>query len=247
MPALGWTDLGRVHILDAQLHMQDQLTTILAVGIVLVGLVGAAVETFWEKRKENASARRVKDAQQAVYSAVADDRDLTEPVSATDSAGGGPRLRRADAKASGATMARMLSLYSEQIEQYQHATRARASWSFNLAMVAMLAGLSFVLWGGTVLMQAKDAPLLAAGTILAAVGGAVSAFLAKTFLSVHRLSLLQLNRYFQQPVINEHILMVQRLAEDCGDPDTRRKAYEKIIEQVSSLVRPAADAKTDAR
>lgn len=223
--------------------MQDQLTTLATTGIVLVGIVAAAIETILEKRKEKASSLRVKTAQQAVFSAVAEERG----GAAAESGARDAVPQRGDARASHATMARMLSLYTEQIEQYQHATRARASWSFNLAMVAMFAGFAFVLWGGTVLVQAGEATVLAAGTILAAVGGAVSAFLAKTFLSVHRLSLLQLNRYFQQPVINEHILMAQRLAEDCGDPETRRKAYEKIIEQVSALVRNVAENKTDAR
>ncbi|GEM_PF-5033426 len=51
-----------------------------------------------------------------------------------------------------------------------------------------------------------------------------------TFLRVHRLSLQQLNRYFNQPVINNHILMAQRLADACGENSVQERAYERIIE-----------------
>ena len=45
--------------------------------------------------------------------------------------------------------------------------------------------------------------------MIAAIGGAISAYITKTFLDVHKVSLQQLNRYFAQPVINDHILMAQ--------------------------------------
>ncbi len=97
-------------------------------------------------------------------------------------------------------------------------------------------GFGFVIWGGSVLLTAKEPIVLAAGGLLSTVGGAVSGFITKTFLDVHKLSLKQLNRYFQQPVINDHILMVQRLADDSRDEEIRKKAYDKIIDSITKLI-----------
>lgn len=136
----------------------------------------------------------------------------------------------------------LFNLYSKQIVKYQQETRSRATWSFVFALISMFAGFGFVIWGGSVLLTADDAIVLAAGGLLSTVGGATSGFITKTFLDVHKLSLDQLNRYFQQPVINDHILMAQRLAEDSDDPDTRKKAYERIIESITKLIDSKGEA-----
>ncbi|WP_353572385.1 hypothetical protein [Candidatus Albibeggiatoa sp. nov. BB20] len=122
------------------------------------------------------------------------------------------------------------------MEKYQQETRSRATWSFIFAIISMSFGFGFVIWGGSVLLTAKEPIVLAAGGLLSTVGGAVSGFITKTFLDVHKLSLKQLNRYFQQPVINDHILMVQRLADDSRDEEIRKKAYDKIIDSITKLI-----------
>ena len=135
----------------------------------------------------------------------------------------------------------LFKLYSSQIEQYQQETRFRAFWSFLFGIVSMMAGLGFVLWGGATMINGNEATQLAAGASISAIGGAVGGYIAKTFLNVHRLSISQLNRYFQQPVINDHILMAQRLADDVGDGDTRKQAYKNIITSISQLIASSAD------
>ena len=71
--------------------------------------------------------------------------------------------------------------------------------------------------------------------MIAAIGGAISAYITKTFLDVHKVSLQQLNRYFAQPVINDHILMAQRLADALPNDSPKQKAYEGIIASVTAL------------
>jgi hypothetical protein len=134
------------------------------------------------------------------------------------------------------SMGKLFNLYSKQIEQYQEQTRSRATWSFIFAIVAMSAGLGFVFWGGIVMLSGTETAQVAVGSVIAGIGGAVSAFIVKTFLDVHRLSLTQLNRYFQQPVVNDHILMVQRLAEEVGDNNIKQKAYETMITSLVKLI-----------
>jgi cytochrome c biogenesis protein CcdA len=101
---------------------------------------------------------------------------------------------------------RLFNLYSKQIEKYQTQTQARAGWSFIFAIIAMVSGLGFLVWGGyEIIREHVKWEHVAAGNAISAIGGAVSAFITKTFLDVHRLSLIQLNHYFRQPVLNAHI------------------------------------------
>lgn len=130
----------------------------------------------------------------------------------------------------------LFNLYSKQIEKYQQETRSRASWSFLFATLSMLAGFGFVIWGGSVLLTADEPIVLASSGLLSTIGGIVSGFITKTFLDVHKLSLLQLNKYFQQPVINDHILMAQKLADEMDDQVAKIRAYEKIISSITKLI-----------
>jgi Cyanobacterial TRADD-N associated 2-Transmembrane domain len=132
---------------------------------------------------------------------------------------------------------RLFNLYSKQIEKYQTQTQARAGWSFIFAIIAMVSGLGFLVWGGyEIIREHVKWEHVAAGNAISAIGGAVSAFITKTFLDVHRLSLIQLNHYFRQPVLNAHILTAQRLADNLPEGPAHQKAYESIIAKVSQLI-----------
>jgi len=132
---------------------------------------------------------------------------------------------------------RLFDLYSKQIEKYQTETQARAGWSFIFAIFSMLAGLSFVVGGGIHVLTNPGWEHVAAASAISGIGGAVGAFITKTFLDVHRLSLSQLNHYFRQPVVNAHVLTGQRLADQIEDPLLRQKAYQHLLVQVASLIR----------
>jgi hypothetical protein len=132
---------------------------------------------------------------------------------------------------------RLFDLYSKQIEKYQTETQARAGWSFVFAIFSMVSGLSFVVWGGFHILTNPGWEHVAAATGIAGIGGAVGAFITKTFLDVHRLSLSQLNHYFRQPVVNAHVLTGQRLADQITEPLMRQQAYQQLLNQVCSLIR----------
>jgi hypothetical protein len=100
----------------------------------------------------------------------------------------------------------------------------------------MCAGMGFMFWGGSFILAAPNANHVAAGAAISAIGGGISAYITTTFLDVHKLSLTQLNRYFTQPVINDHIVMAQRLAEDVKDDEVRKKSYEKIVTSITALI-----------
>jgi len=133
-------------------------------------------------------------------------------------------------------MGRLFNLYSKQIEKYQQETRTRASWSFVFAIISMFLGMAFVFWGGTFILSDTGTDKVAAGAAISAIGGGISAYITKTFLDVHKLSLTQLNKYFKQPVINDNILMAQRLADDVDDTEVRKESYKNIIDSITGLI-----------
>lgn len=139
----------------------------------------------------------------------------------------------------------LFKLYSRQIESYQEQTRSRASSSFMFAIIAMFAGIIFIFWGFSYMVNNPSLDASLAGSAISTIGGAISAYITKTFLAVHQLSIQQLNRYFRQPVINDHIVMAQRLADQLEDPLAKKQAYEAIINQVVSLI-AAEDSQSSA-
>jgi hypothetical protein len=140
------------------------------------------------------------------------------------------------------TQGRLFSLYSRQIEKYQKETQSRAGWSFVFSIFAMVAGLGFVFWGGSQIVSQSGWKHVAAGSAISTIGGAVSAYITKTFLDVHKVSLSQLNRYFKQPVVNELILTAQRLADDLGRGEERKEAYQSIIGSIVTLIQADMDS-----
>ncbi|WP_305843053.1 TRADD-N-associated membrane domain-containing protein [Photobacterium leiognathi] len=133
-------------------------------------------------------------------------------------------------------MGRLFNLYSKQIEKYQQETRTRASWSFVFAIVSMFLGMGFIFWGGAFILRDTGTDNVAAGAAISAIGGGISAYITKTFLDVHKLSLTQLNKYFKQPVINDKILMAQRLADEVDDIEVRKESYRNIISSITDLI-----------
>ncbi len=213
---------------------------ITAIAFSSIGVIVGAISQFLDRRRNKQSSEAVREAEKRAYLDIPEEleakiRKLADSQEGLEERTGEIAKLLAESREA-VSVGRLFNLYSKQIEQYQQETRSRASWSFAFAIVAMVAGFAFVVWGGTVLLTASEPIALAAGGLLSSVGGAVSGFIAKTFLDVHRLSLTQLNRYFQQPVINDHILMAQRLAEDAADEETRRKAYGSIIASVTGLI-----------
>jgi hypothetical protein len=125
----------------------------------------------------------------------------------------------------------LLSFYNAKIDVYQLETLGRAHFSFVAAVIAMIVGILFVIWGGSVIITGGDWLKAVAGSVISIVGSTISAYITKTFFDMHRISLAQLNRYFRQPVLNSNILMAQRLA-DLLSPEERSAAYKTIIEGV---------------
>ena len=207
----------------------------------LLGLLGIGYKLFQDYREARRARERVFEAEKEAFKAVPESfvkqtQELrASQVSLEQQAREINRLIESSQNA--LRMGTLFDLYAKQIEKYQTETQARAGWSFIFAIIAMFAGLGFVVWGGAHILTIKDWQHVAAGSAISAIGGSVSAYITKTFLDVHRLSLNQLNHYFRQPVINAHVLTAQRLADQLEDVSAKKQAYETIIANVTNLIR----------
>ncbi len=212
----------------------------------LIALTSGILLYLHERKRDREASARVHEAEREAFKDHPErlSRQLDELSRSQESLEERAQdlSRLLDESRSAVAIGSLFNLFSRQIEKYQDQTRSRANWSFVFAIFSMFSGLGFVIWGGSVLLKAEKPIVLAAGGILASLGGAISAFIAKSFLDVHKISLNQLNRYFRQPVLNDHIVMAQRLADEIGDEEFRRKSYEKIIQSVTALIRIDEDA-----
>jgi hypothetical protein len=129
----------------------------------------------------------------------------------------------------------LFKLYNAQLRIYQNETRGRARLSFAWAVFAMMVGFVVLAVGGSVIVVGGPNALLS-GSSLAAIGGALSAFITKTLLDVHKVSLIQLNRYFKQPVLNSHVLTCQRLIKAIPPGPAQEAMYKLVIQEVIGLL-----------
>ena len=193
---------------------QDNATILLVTALVVFA-GGFLIKIFLEIGQSRDASRRLRDAQQRAFGRQSEDGESAKSPLSLDT---------------------LLDLNSKQIAEYQTETRQRASWSFLSAILAMAAGLALVFWGVRELLDGTTQSRVTGATV-SGLGAALSAYITKTFLDVHKLSLRQLNRYFRQPVINSHILTAQRLAERLESAEARAAAYQQLIASVIALVR----------
>lgn len=94
-------------------------------------------------------------------------------------------------------IASIWNLNSKNIQKYQAETRSRANLSFTFAIISMIVGLTVVILGALLIIINKNFDKnTIAGGVISTIGGALSAYITKTFIDVHRLSITQLNTYF---------------------------------------------------
>jgi hypothetical protein len=206
--------------------------------VAIVAFVFALVRTAYGYFKSKDSARRMADYEKRLFEEWPKETENIKSIIAVEVGDEAKRHELAQLVEGGRGETLRLGLsqiFREQIEVYQNETRARASWSFVIALVAMALGLGFIFWGGNYILTSVEWQGIAAGSVVATLGGSVSAYITKTFLDVHKISLEQLNRYFRQPVLNEHILNAQRLADELEDT-SRNKAYRDLVNSVITLI-----------
>ena len=75
---------------------------------------------------------------------------------------------------------------------------------------------------------------------MTAIGSVVAGFISNTYLRVYERTLVQLNFYFQQPLVTSYVLTAERLA-DKMTGSQRDDAQKQIIDRVLATIGPMAE------
>ena len=132
-------------------------------------------------------------------------------------------------------LAALIRANRKQMEAYDVLARAQAKSAFRNSQVAMAAGLSVLLLGSVVAINADDTASKITTASLTAIGGVLSGFIARTFLQTYSRALRQLNFYFQQPLINSYLLSAQRLVREMS-VSRRDAALSHVVRNVMAVV-----------
>jgi hypothetical protein len=128
----------------------------------------------------------------------------------------------------------LMNLNRILLDQYHRIATDQAESSFKSSKRAMWCGFAWLLmcFTAAILIPATKEAQLLVGT-LAATGGALSGFLGRTYIRVYERSLQQLNRYFEQPLVNSYLLSAERIV---GEMDEGQdEAYKEILRRLLSL------------
>lgn len=127
---------------------------------------------------------------------------------------------------------RALLLFNrKQMEAYESLTRGQAASSYRLSHVALAVGLVVLVGAALSAIIAPDAATKAAAATLGTVGGAISGYVARTYLRIYERTLQQLNHYFEQPLVSSYVLTAERLVEKMSDGQ-RDEALARIITEL---------------
>lgn len=128
-------------------------------------------------------------------------------------------------------LATLMELNQGQITRYHNIVTEQADKSFKSSRLAMGVGLFLLVcaaFGGVYVPLEEIRWFIGA---LAAFSTLLSGYLTKTYLAMYKESIGQLNRYFDQPVLNSYYLTAERLTEGL-DVEHAQEVRQQIINEV---------------
>lgn len=189
-----------------------------ALGIALM-ILGAILVLFAVYRRQTERAaiyeQREQRAKEDVDEAIGQLRDVTD-------------------------LPALIRINRQQMEQYEELTRRQANSSYRLSQGALAIGLSLLAAGSVAALLTPESSSKAVVGALTAIGSVVAGYISNTYLRVYERTLVQLNFYFQQPLVTSYVLTAERLADKMAGAQ-RDEAQKQIIERVLATIGPMAE------
>jgi len=184
------------------------VAVLIILGLLLIAAFWYGYRSYKWKQDEYEAAKRAREREEAAF------------VSAVE------RLRDQMALPSLINLNRLL------LDSYHGIATDQAESSFRSSRRAMWCGFVWLLicFSAAVFLPAGTRTQLLLGS-LAVTGGALSAFLGRTYIRVYERSLQQLNRYFDQPLLNSYLLSAERIICEM-EKSNRDSAYQRVLEQL---------------
>jgi hypothetical protein len=125
----------------------------------------------------------------------------------------------------------LLLLNRQEMTNYHELTKQQARRSFSNSLVAMWLG--FLIVATCIVIIAIpgviDGNTKLTVAALGSVGTVVSGFITRTFLRQRALSIDQLNRFFNQPLVTSYLLTAERIALEQTDDKIRLASLDRVI------------------
>ncbi|MFE7330785.1 hypothetical protein ACFU8W_38765 [Streptomyces sp. NPDC057565] len=128
-------------------------------------------------------------------------------------------------------LATLMELNQGQIDDYHEIVTQQADKSFKSSQTAMWVGILMLvgcLFAGFY-FNVTEVRWFVAG--VAAISSTMAGYLTRTYLFMYKESIAQLNRYFDQPVLNSYYLTAERLSQGLED-GARHEMRRHIIHEV---------------
>ena len=145
-----------------------------------------------------------------------------------------------DEQISPGELGELLAANRALLDEYQKPVRAQARTSYLYAQIAILIGLAVLVIGAVMVLVTGEAAARISVASLAAVGVAISGYVARTYLRVYDRAQEQLNYYFREPLVTSYLLTAERLAEKLRG-GRRQRAYASMVEEIVRFVRADLD------
>ncbi|WP_405956411.1 hypothetical protein [Streptomyces phaeochromogenes] len=146
-------------------------------------------------------------------------------------------------------LATLMELNQGQIGEYHRIVTDQADKAFRSSRTAMGVGLFLLVcaaFGGVYVPLEEIRWFIAA---LAAFSTLLSGYLSRTYMILYRESITQLNRYFDQPVLNSYYLTAERLTQSLDREhvvEIRRQIINEVLATSSRLGAKGADTASAA-
>lgn len=145
-----------------------------------------------------------------------------------------------DEQISPGELGELLAANRALLDEYQKPVRSQARTSYLYAQIAILVGLAVLVSGVIMVLVTGEAAARISVASLAAVGVAISGYVARTYLRVYDRAQEQLNYYFREPLVTSYLLTAERLAEKLRG-SRRQKAYASMVNEIVRFVRADLD------
>ena len=141
----------------------------------------------------------------------------------------------------------LLRLNRAQMQAYQTLSRGQQRSSFRSSLAALFIGLAVLVVGIVLTVQVSSDTAKVAVAGVAAIGSALSGYIAKTYLALHSQAVDQLRYFADQPIITSYIYEAERLAQRFVEGPERASVYQKVVENILDIAQRAqAEALTTA-
>lgn len=135
----------------------------------------------------------------------------------------------------GTELPALFRLNRRQIEEFHVLTKGQASSAYVASQIAMSAGLLVLIAGSAVAIAINDPASKATAGALTAIGSLLAGYIGRTFIRTYERTLVQLNHFFEQPLLSSYLLTAERLVGRVS-PDNRDELYARLIDQALSTL-----------